>query len=148
MTGQRIGDFEQWPDGGARPTIATLRVLADAYGTTWDQLVDAHDLAHMPETDRLEYLESSRVPARPAPESVARKPRRRSSPDDLVAEVADESAEFGEWAGMSEVADATIEQYESQARALARVADRGSGQLPGSRYPCMDRVDVRRAGRS
>ncbi len=131
MTGNRIWDFERWPDGGVRPTIGTLKTLAEVYGTTWDQLVDVLDLADMPETDRLEYLEMSRVPARPAPVLVAHAPRRRgSSREDLVAEVADESAEFGEWAGMSEVADATIEQYETQARRLARDFDFAAPVLP------------------
>jgi len=54
MTGNRIGDYEQWPGGGVRPTLPVLRILAEAYGTTWDQLVDARDLRHMPEDDRLE----------------------------------------------------------------------------------------------
>ena len=130
MTGNRIGDFEKWPDGGARPTVATMKFLADTYGTTWDQLVDTHDLAHLPESDRLEYVESSRVPARLAPAPIAHPPRRRGSRDDLVAEVADESAEFGEWTGMSEVADATIEQYETQARRLARDHDFSAPLLP------------------
>jgi transcriptional regulator with XRE-family HTH domain len=131
MTGNRIWDFERWPDGGVRPTIATLKTLAEVYGTTWDQLLDILDLADMPETDRLEYLEISRVPARSAPVLIAHPPRRRgSSRDDLVAEVADESAEFGEWAGMSEVADATIEQYETQARRLARDHDLSAPLLP------------------
>ena len=132
MTANRVWDFERWPDGGARPTIATLKTLADVYRTTWDQLVDILDLAHMPETDRLEYLEISRAPARPAPApvSVVHAPRRRGTRDDLVAEVADESAEFGEWAGMSEVADATIEQYEAQARRLARDHDLSAPLLP------------------
>ena len=75
MTGNRIGDYEQWPDGGVRPTVATLKILADAYGTTWDQLVDAHDLAQMPGGDRLEYLESGHVrPGRP-PRQPARTSR-------------------------------------------------------------------------
>jgi hypothetical protein len=39
----------------------------------------------------------------------------------LTAAIADESLDFGEWVGMSEVADATIEQYADQARRLARV---------------------------
>ncbi|MBV9446993.1 MAG: helix-turn-helix domain-containing protein [Streptosporangiaceae bacterium] len=130
MTGNRIGDFEKWPDGGARPTVATLKILADACGTTWDQLVDAHDLAHMSESDRLEYVESSRVPARPTPVVVAQPPRRRGTRDDLVAEVAEESAEFGEWVGMSEVADATIEQYAGQVRRLARDFDQAGPPLP------------------
>ena len=130
MTGNRIGDYEQWPDGGVRPTVATLKILADAYGTTWDQLVDARDLAQMPESDRLEYLEISRVPARPPgrgqPASTSRGRADAGTRDDVIADVADESLEFGEWAGMSEVADATIEQYEAQARSLARDFDFGA----------------------
>jgi transcriptional regulator with XRE-family HTH domain len=128
MTGNRIGDYEQWPAGGVRPTLPVLRILADAYGTTWDQLVDARDLRHMPEGDRLEYLEKGHGPAlRPAgaetpPVPSSRQgPRRRVSRDDLIAAVAEESQEFGEWVGMSEVADATIGQYQAQARRLARV---------------------------
>jgi hypothetical protein len=131
MTGNRIGDFEKWPDGGARPTVATLKVLADAYGTRWDQLVDTGDLAHMPGSDRFEYVESSRAPARPAPVVVAQPQRRRgSSREDLIAEVAEGSAEFGEWVGMSEVADATIEQYQTQVRRLARDFEFGAPLLP------------------
>ncbi len=131
VTGNRIGDFEQWPQGGVRPTAATLKILADAYGTTWDQLIDALDLAHMPASDRLEYLESSRIPAR-APAEGARPPqqRPRRSRDDVIADVADESLEFGEWAGMSEVADATIGQYEQQVRRLAREFEFGAPLLP------------------
>ena len=131
MTGNRIGDYEQWPDGGVRPTVAALKILADAYGTTWDHLVDARDLAQMPGGDRLEYLESSHVPARP-PAVMARphQPRPRRSRDDVIADVADESLEFGEWAGMSEVADATIEQYERRVRGLAREFEFGGPLLP------------------
>jgi transcriptional regulator with XRE-family HTH domain len=131
MTGNRIGDFEKWPDGGARPTLATLKTLADMYGTRWDQLVDTHDLAHMSDSDRLEYVESSRVPPRPAPVEVAQPPsRRRGGRADLVAEVAEESAEFGEWVGMSEVADAAIEQYAERVRRLARDFDHAAPPLP------------------
>src|SRR5579863_57687 len=131
MTGNRIGDYEQWPDGGVRPTVTTLKILADAYGTTWNQLVDARDLAQMPGGDRLEYLESSHVPARP-PAMTPRphQPRPRRSRDDVIADVADESLEFGEWAGMSEVADATIGQYEQQVRRLAREFEFGAPLLP------------------
>jgi transcriptional regulator with XRE-family HTH domain len=129
MTGNRIGDYEQWPDGGVRPTLQVLRILADAYGTTWDQLIDVRDLRQMPDDDRLEYLEKGHGPApRPleaqtAPPSVPMRQgsRGRLSREDLIAAVAEESQEFGEWVGMSEVADATIGQYEAQARRLARV---------------------------
>jgi transcriptional regulator with XRE-family HTH domain/tetratricopeptide (TPR) repeat protein len=40
--------------------------------------------------------------------------------DQLTAAIADESLDFGEWVGMSEVADATIEQYANQAQRLSR----------------------------
>jgi transcriptional regulator with XRE-family HTH domain len=40
--------------------------------------------------------------------------------EQLTAAIADESLDFGEWVGMSEVADATIEQYANQARRLSR----------------------------
>jgi transcriptional regulator with XRE-family HTH domain len=128
MTGNRISDYEQWPDGGVRPTLSALRILADTYGTTWDQLIDVRDLLHMPDSDRLEYLErGGHGPApRPAetvqPPAPARPgPRGRLGRDDLIAVVAEESQEFGEWVGMSEVADATIDQYQAQAQRLARV---------------------------
>jgi transcriptional regulator with XRE-family HTH domain len=129
MTGNRIGDYEQWPHGGVRPTVSALKVLAAVYGTTWDQLVDARDLEHMPESDRFEYFEISSVPVtRPVPALPATvpptalvPPSRRLGREELIAVVAAESQEFGEWAGASEVADATIGQYRDQARKLARV---------------------------
>jgi transcriptional regulator with XRE-family HTH domain len=128
MTGNRIGDYEQWPDGGVRPAVPVLRILAESYGTTWDQLVDARDLRHMPDGDRLEYLERPGPAPRPAaaetvqPSAPLRPgPRGRPSRDDLIAVAAEESQEFGEWVGMSEVADATIDQYRAQAQQLARV---------------------------
>ena len=64
MTANRIWDFERWPDGGARPTVRTLRILARIYGTTWDLLVDAADLAHMPGADRAAYAEAASSRAR------------------------------------------------------------------------------------
>jgi hypothetical protein len=48
-------------------------------------------------------------------------PRAIGSREEIIAEVAGESQEFGEWVGMSEVADATIAQYRAQAQHLARV---------------------------
>jgi hypothetical protein len=59
MTGNRIWDFERWPDGGVRPTVRTLTILASVYGTTWDLLVDAADLAAMPQADRDAYCEAA-----------------------------------------------------------------------------------------
>jgi transcriptional regulator with XRE-family HTH domain len=53
MSGTRVGAYERWPDGGERPGLRTLRGIAEVYGTTLDRLVDEHDLAHLPEPDRL-----------------------------------------------------------------------------------------------
>jgi hypothetical protein len=41
-------------------------------------------------------------------------------PERLIAAMAAQSQEFGEWAGMSEVADTTIERYAVQVRQLAK----------------------------
>src|SRR5205807_1933956 len=59
MTTNRIWDFERWPSGGVRPTMRTLTILARIYGTTWALLVDASDLAHMPQADRQAFAESA-----------------------------------------------------------------------------------------
>jgi transcriptional regulator with XRE-family HTH domain len=64
MTTNRIWDFERWPSGGVRPTARTLTILAHVYGTTWDLLVDAADLAHMPDADREAYAEAAQSRAR------------------------------------------------------------------------------------
>ena len=64
MTTNRIWDFERWPSGGVRPTVRTLTILARIYGTTWDLLVDAADLAHMPDADREAYAEAASSRAR------------------------------------------------------------------------------------
>ena len=52
---------DQWPQPGGRrlPLGERLRVLAHIYGTTWDLLVDAADLAHMPDADRDTYAEAA-----------------------------------------------------------------------------------------
>lgn len=59
MRGNRVGDYEKWPDGGVRPPSRALRVLAQAYGTEWVRLVDARDLDRMPERDKQAFLVTS-----------------------------------------------------------------------------------------
>jgi transcriptional regulator with XRE-family HTH domain len=63
MTGNRISDFEAWPDGGVRPTMRTLEILARIYGTTWDQLIDTADLLQMPDPVKAAYVELGDVHA-------------------------------------------------------------------------------------
>ncbi len=59
MRGSRICEYEKWPTGGVRPSVRTLRILADIYETTWDQLVDVDDLEEMPARDRQAFLDIS-----------------------------------------------------------------------------------------
>ncbi|MFE3795132.1 tetratricopeptide repeat protein [Nocardia tengchongensis] len=49
VQGNQISQFERWPGvkGGPRLTVEVLEVLADIYGTTWDQLVDTADLQRL-----------------------------------------------------------------------------------------------------
>jgi tetratricopeptide (TPR) repeat protein len=57
MRGNRIGDYEKWPDGGVRPPVRALKVLAQVYGTEWVQLIDAGDLDRMPAGDKQAFLD-------------------------------------------------------------------------------------------
>ncbi len=62
----RIAAIEAWPHGRrpSRPSPRVLTVLADIYGTTWEQLVDAEDIAHLPllVTDSLANAIAARTP--------------------------------------------------------------------------------------
>ncbi|WP_280270035.1 tetratricopeptide repeat protein [Nocardia wallacei] len=67
MKPSRISEYETWPGGngadgqrpkGVRPTAEVLKKLATIYGTTWDQLVDLADLAHMTAAEQREYREA------------------------------------------------------------------------------------------
>ncbi|MEV4919554.1 hypothetical protein AB0K47_22420 [Streptomyces tirandamycinicus] len=83
MRGSRIWDYEQWPNRGVRPTVHTLRTLAEVYGTTWVELVDIEDLQHMPEEDReLYHLRVSGGPSdtRAAPTTPPTAPLPASAP--------------------------------------------------------------------
>jgi hypothetical protein len=53
--------------GGSRPSMRALKILAAAYETTWDHLVDVNDLEAMPAHERQEFLEIGRRRARTAP---------------------------------------------------------------------------------
>ncbi|WP_330256870.1 helix-turn-helix transcriptional regulator [Nocardia sp. NBC_00565] len=52
MSGKRISDFEAWPVGGVKPTLHTLSVLAQLYGTQPHLLVDFADYEAMTRTER------------------------------------------------------------------------------------------------
>ncbi|GAA4994305.1 hypothetical protein GCM10023205_78820 [Yinghuangia aomiensis] len=63
MDGPRISNIESWPQGGRRPTLPVLRVLAAAYGTTADQLIDVEDRRRMPAQDLLLLGDMTRMEA-------------------------------------------------------------------------------------
>jgi len=59
MRGSRICEYEKWPMGGVRPSVRALKILAAIYETTWDRLVDIHDLEAMPARDRQAFMDIS-----------------------------------------------------------------------------------------
>ncbi|MFF5264647.1 hypothetical protein ACFY4C_37465 [Actinomadura viridis] len=127
----RIWDYEQWPHGGVRPTLSTLRTLAQVYSTTWDRLVDLDDLTHMPPEDRETYHAmlsvlrrntttplAGRVVVAPR-EPEVNQPSNHNSPEHVIEEAAEESAELTTWAGTSNVTDETLAELTQGIRSLA-----------------------------
>lgn len=129
----RIWDYEQWPSGGVRPTLSTLRTLAQVYSTTWDRLVDLEDLAQMPQEDREAYhamlaalRRSASVPLTGRITVIGRghevddpPDRPQRPPEHVIEEAAEESAELTTWAGSSNVTDETLGELTQGLRSLA-----------------------------
>ncbi|HEY4452917.1 MAG TPA: hypothetical protein VGN81_01285 [Pseudonocardiaceae bacterium] len=55
MRGSRVWEYEQWPERGVRPTVRTLGILAQIYGTTWRALLTVHDLEQLPPKELAQY---------------------------------------------------------------------------------------------
>jgi hypothetical protein len=53
MTGRSLRKYEEWPDGGRRPSVRTLELLGHTYGTDPHNLLDHHDYALLPPSDLL-----------------------------------------------------------------------------------------------
>ncbi len=125
MRGNRIGDYEKWPDGGVRPPVRALKILAEAYGTTWDQLVDASDLACMPDADKIAYAdtaEASRIigrRTRTAP--AANPPATRREAGSLAALWEDDPARRRTSAGLADAT--TVSTTADTAPYPAQIAD-------------------------
>lgn len=127
MRKSRLWDFEQWPRSGVRPTIRTLRLLADVLGTSWDRLVDLEDLASMPEEDRDAYhaLAAARRRAetprgiRPLPSAVLRAGEDGAPQDQVIEDAAEESAQLASWVGATNIDDDTVAQLDREVRAIA-----------------------------
>lgn len=62
MTGKRISDYETWPHGGVKPTVAALSILAKAFGTSSSRLIDQDDRKVLTKHERV-VLAAQPVPA-------------------------------------------------------------------------------------
>lgn len=133
-TGARISDYERWPFGGRRPTVATLAALATIYETSASSLVDLDDLANMPPTDRIFLGKSleARRPDVPEPPREIRHVRdqfqgiplsqrvRLENETDLVIAVTERVQDFGSWSESSNVGPTTLEDIAASTRRIAR----------------------------
>jgi transcriptional regulator with XRE-family HTH domain len=153
LTDKNISAWETWPQSGIQPSLKTLKRLAQLYQCDVGQLIEDADYRHLDEANhpREDGLNHVPVPAVRVPtarsaanftqplnqtvtlrdsqtpasqiEAIATLDTER--PDkDLLAELADTSQEFGEWAATTEVSDAVIERYKDQIRCLARDFER------------------------
>ncbi|MEU3174737.1 helix-turn-helix transcriptional regulator [Streptomyces sp. NPDC007000] len=98
MDASRISNIEAWPAGGRRPTLPVLKILARAYSTTINRLVDFDDLTHMPDSDRQALLNlRPAAPQHPAERSTPsrRLTQRRILNDVLINQAAEESLALG-----------------------------------------------------
>ncbi|MEU7616394.1 hypothetical protein AB0B27_09890 [Micromonospora rifamycinica] len=74
MRGSRIWEYEKWPDRGVRPTLPTLRILAQVYGTECGSLIDLRDLESLRPKELAEYRSVLQdIPAVSQPAAVARR---------------------------------------------------------------------------
>lgn len=60
MTTQRVSDYERWPDGGKRPTVYALLMLAKIYRVDVGRLLDERDYAALNEKQLFEIIELCR----------------------------------------------------------------------------------------
>lgn len=129
MRKSRISDFERWPQRGVRPVLKTLKLLAQIYGVSWDQLVDFDDLARLPAADLRAYHDQTQTPILvPEPPRalvvVPAHPLLRATPRDLEREMVMAAArESGEHAAATEAAtvgQSAMEQLENEVVRLAR----------------------------
>ncbi|GGJ90408.1 hypothetical protein GCM10010123_20320 [Pilimelia anulata] len=57
MTAQRVSDFERWPEGGRRPTVYALGMLARVYEVSLDRLLDAADYEALDDKQLFEMVQ-------------------------------------------------------------------------------------------
>ena len=132
-TGARISDYERWPFGGRRPSVAALAALATIYETRASSLVDLDDLTNMPPTDRVVLgrpLEVRRSTPEPPREVRHGRDVRQGIPltqrvrleneTDLVIAVTERLQDFGSWSESTNVGPTTLEDIAASTRRIAR----------------------------
>ncbi|MEU7905914.1 helix-turn-helix transcriptional regulator [Actinoplanes sp. NPDC049118] len=134
FTGARISDYERWPFGGRRPSVAVLSTLADVYETSTSSLVDLDDLANMPPGDRAVLGPSLKAhrPAAPGPAREVDHGRERpqgiplsqrvrlENETDLVIAVTERVQDFGSWSESTNVGPTTLDDIAASTRRIAR----------------------------
>lgn len=132
FTGARISDYERWPFGGRRPSLAVLAALAGLFGTDASCLVDMDDLAAIPDTDRAAL---ALPPNRPVPEPAnqillvrATREMRYDVPfnrmaeldeTDLVIAMTERAQAFGAWSESSNLGSMTLADIADSTRRIA-----------------------------
>ncbi|MFJ6621690.1 XRE family transcriptional regulator [Kitasatospora sp. NPDC091335] len=122
-----LGKWEKWPaPSGRRVTPRVLTVLADLYGATANDLLDLDDRQSFTESD----LRILRHQAEPTPTAaiVARQAAQPAPPPeppaeltgaDLVRAAARESAQWAQWAEVTNCGPVALEQFTADTQYLA-----------------------------
>lgn len=160
MDASRISNIEAWPASGRRPTLPVLKILARAYSTTMNRLVDFDDLKHMPESDRQALLNPRPAASPDRPAEFRSTPSRRLTQrrilnDVLINQAAEESQALAEIAETANVDNAGTDELLDQVVTLAhsylskplrevhfdllRVRDRAGALLRGRQLPSQTR---------
>lgn len=127
-TGPRVSEWENWPQGGRRPTAFNLITLAHVFSTDPGRLitVDEEELLDERERSVLRELRTARQtppplalpPSRPTP-SPATPPTAGTDPRLVTANAAAQSLTFAAWAESSNVGSAALEHLRFE---LCRIA--------------------------
>jgi transcriptional regulator with XRE-family HTH domain len=120
VTDKNISYWETWPQSGVEPSLKTLKRLAQLYQCDVGQLIEGGDHRHLDEANHQEDDDADRSQAPAAPPKALTHWGTNRPDKDLLAELADKSQDFGEWAAATEMSDAVIGRYKDQVRCLAR----------------------------
>ncbi len=151
MSPSRVSEYERWPDAARKPSVYALATFAELYATTVGLLIDATDLERMSATDRAATIgpaTATEVNAvRPStvvvmdsgadPAAIQRRRRRaalldgvfppeteRSTAEEYVMEVADQSVEAAALEEATNIGDTGLAALHRSADEIARRYER------------------------